>query len=307
MEFIKSNWVRLAFFMLAVVYLVQTIFTSVNKALLLHYNVTSGQLKALALTVVIPYIIIWFIALIGYERLLTYAESIRESKDGQAFLVIAKGLLLLALWLPVTAVVSNFLSRWYQHHPALTNELTIFNNYFDLAILVPAFYLLRQGSRRLLGVIKQPEYISIKTVMWVILFSAFYVLLVSHDPSRNHPTATAPVAAYYEPDWLIIATIIVPRLIMWFFGIQAMYNIYRYMYKVKAPIYSKSLQNLANGICGVVIAVIVLRCVQSLGSTLGHLGLLALLLIVYGLLLLLSIGFVLIAMGTRSLRQIEKI
>jgi hypothetical protein len=303
----KYGNARVWFLLLSIVYLLQSVIYTTNKASLAKYHISQAEAKAVVLTVVIPYLVIWGIALAGYIRLSTYANKIGRTKDGEAFQTISRGVLLLALWLPVSAVVSAQFSHIYQNHLSLTAALTILSNYINLAILVPAFIIVYKGSQKLLGVIKLHERISIRTVFLAVVFSSLYTWLVLSDSARRYPTHTAMTASYYQPDWLIILTIIIPRLVMWFFGIQAVHNIYRYMYKVKGAIYKDALRSLANGICGVVVASIILRCFQSLSSQVGKLSLVMVLLVVYALLLALAIGYVYMAIGAKRLKQIEEL
>jgi hypothetical protein len=301
----RYNDARIWFLFLGLVYLAQSLFFSNSKVTLAKYHVSEAELKALMLTIVIPYLVIWGIALAGYLRLSAYASKIRNSRDGDAFQTIATGVLWLALWLPVSAVLSSLTTQIYQEHGSMTAGLVIFSNYVNLAILFPAFYIVHRGSQKLLGVIKLREHISIRSVVLIVAFSALYTMLVLQDPARRVPSGAATTAAYYQPDWLIVVTIVIPRLIMWFFGIQAVYNIYRYMNNVKGSIYKDALRVFANGIAGVLVVSIVLRCMQSLSSQMGALSLVLVLVIVYALLLAISVGYIFMAMGAKRLSQIE--
>jgi hypothetical protein len=306
-EVLKANKARVLFWLLVVIYALQSVLFATNKATLAKYHISQAAAHALVLTIAIPYIVIWIVGFIGYERLVRYVTAIRKSADGAAFQTIALGIMLLVLWLPFTTVVSGQFSHIYQSHHSLTGGLTIINNYLNLAILIPAFWLVRKGSRQLLAVIKQHEYVSFRTVIFMITFAALYVMVVLHDPARRVATGSAPVAAYYESDWLLIITIIIPRLIMWFLGIQAVHNIYRFMYRVKGAIYKDAIRGLANGICAVIITSMALRLVQSLGTQIGKLSLAFLLIVVYALLALISLGYILIAVSARRLRKIEEL
>lgn len=303
----KLNNVRLWFLALSVIYLIQSLFYVGDNNSLTKYHISNGEARALILTVVIPYLVIWWVALAGYLRLCAYAAKIRKSKDGRAFKTISVGVLWLALWLPISAVVSSQFTHIYSAHHSLTAGLVILSNYINLAILVPSFLIINSGSRQLLGVIKLQERISMRTVLFSIVFASLYTWLVLNDPARRVPTGSVSTAAYYQPNWLIITTIVIPRLVMWFYGLQAVHNIYVYMYKVKGAIYKDALRNLANGVCGVIVASIILRCIQSLTSQLGKLSLILVLLIVYALLVALAVGYIFMAMGAKRLKQIEEL
>ena len=298
--------ISVLFVLFAIVYLAQSILISPDQATLDKYDISAGEAAWLSLTIAVPYIVIWFIALVGYLRLRAYVKPIKKSPDGAGFNMISKGIFWLALWLPITAIISGMSTHYYNANPATTNDLIIINNYLNIALLLPAFALVYLGSKKLVSLVKvQQAWYSEKAILLYISFAALYVYLVLQDPSRLTPTGSSDVATYYLEDWAIVLTLIIPRLIMWFLGLQAVLNIYAYQKKVKGEIYKQALTKLAWGIGGVVIAVIVLRCLQSLSSQLNDLGLGMLLILLYILLIILSIGYVFIASGAKKLKRIE--
>ncbi len=130
-------------------------------------------------------------------------------------------------------------------------------------------------------------------------------MLTLEDSARQAPTHSVSIASYYLPDWLIITTIVIPRLILWFWGIKAVEDIYMYRKKIKGKIYKVALQNVARGIAAVVVATILLRCFQSLSSPIGELSLALIILLIYLLLIAIGIGYVLIYKGAKQLQKIE--
>jgi hypothetical protein len=299
--------VILAFVVLTAVYLVLTFTTPVDQATLHKYHISSGGLTAVLLTVALPYIVIWFVALLGYLSLRDYTYSIRRSKDGAAFHEIARGVLWLTLWLPLSAVVSALTGYYYHRHPGATAHMVQLSAYANLLLLLPAFWFTYSGSRRLIKLVRQPERIVFGAVCAYAAFAALYTFLTLHDSSRHLPAHGVPIATYYMPDWLIVTTVIIPRLLEWLLGFQAAYNIYVYRNKVKGEIYKQSLTNLARGLASTVTIVIILRCVQSLSTQLNHKSLGFLLLVIYILLILIAISYTLIMRGARALKRIESL
>jgi hypothetical protein len=296
------------FIVLSIAYFVLSITLPLNKAALTKYHLTSGQDIILTLTITLPYLIIWGIALIGYLRFKAYSDAIKESRDGAAFHTISSGLLWLALWLPLSAVVGTITSGYYRGHVSSTPEMVSLNNYISVIILFIAFWRLQIGSRQLIGSLRKPNLrLPQLMTMLFISFSALYLLLVLHDPARQFPTRSVPVASYYLPDWLTVLTIVIPTLITWQLGMQALFNIYLYRNNVKGRIYKDAFNNLGNGFTSVIVVLVVLRCFESLSSHLTKLSLGPILLIVYLLLIALSIGYILIFRGARSLHRIEEI
>ena len=293
---------------LSILYLALTILLPPDKASLAKYHITVGQDILLTLTIAIPVIGIWIIALIGYLRFKSYTETILKGKDGNSFKVMAQGIFLLSVWLPLSSILGSLTSGYYRAHPSSTPEMVYLNNYLNLIILFLAFWIFYQGTSKLLGVIKKPvPRLPQPLMMLYISFSALYLLLVLHDPARQFPTQHVAVAAYYLPDWLTVITLVIPRLISWHFGMQAVYNLFLYRKGVKGPIYKNALNDLANGLSWIVITVIVLRCFESISSQLTRLSLGVILLVIYLLLVLISVGYVLISRGAKKLQMIEEV
>lgn len=298
----------LLFVAFAATYLLLTALLPVDKAVLAKYRITRAQDIGLSLTVTVPYVIIWFIALIGYLRLRTYTEKIKSSKDGMAFQRISGGLFWLALWLPLSTILNTITTAYANAHHGAAPAMVIINNYANIVMLMPIFAVIESGSLKLLGAIKKtPSRLPQSLIFLFIAFGSLYQFLTLADANRQFPSHNVTVAAYYLPDWLIVFTVIIPRLFTWFLGMKAVYNLYLYKTAVKGQIYREGLNRLAGGIAGVIISLIVLRCFQSLSSQLTELSLGLILLVVYALLVIISVGYIFIAKGARSLQRIEEI
>jgi hypothetical protein len=297
------------YLLLIVIYLSQTLLAPVSKLTLSRYHIDSTQARLLTLTIAIPYIIIWSVALMGYLRLSTYINLIQKYKDGAAFRVISRGILWLGLWLPLSTIINNFFFEYYSAHHGATADLVRLNNYLNMIILFGGFWLVYKGSGQLLALVKKkPDTVASQILtLAFIAFSALYVFLTLEDSARRYPTHSVATATYYEPDWLIIITLVIPRLLYWFLGAQAVQNIYLYRRKVKGRLYKHALNNLALGLGSVVTTTILLRCLQSLSAPLERLSLGLLLGVVYVLLILISVGYVLIAKGAKKLQQLEEL
>lgn len=308
MLLLRNKILSSLFILLTLLYAGLTFLVDVDQKTLDKYDISQGQVKAILLTIALPYVIIWFIALAGYLRVRTYSRFIEDSPDGKAFSVISRGLFWLVLWMPLTAVASALGSNYYADNPASTATIVILLNYLNLAILFSAFYNIYLGSTKLTQIVKRPAFNpTLGITLAYIAFAALYVLFTLSDTSRRDPVGTVEAASYYQPDWLIVSTILIPRLIMWFLGILAVQNILLYRQKIKGKIYKSALNSLALGIGWVVLSTIVLRCYQSLGSQLDHTGLGLMVVIIYILLILISIGYILISKGAKNLQKLEEI
>ncbi len=296
------------FLALSTAYISLSLLLPQDKAALNKYHITSGQDIALVLTIAIPYIVIWLVALVGYLRFKLYSDTIKKSKDGAAFHIISLGLLWLAMWLPLSAVLGVITTGYYRAHASATAQMVVLNNYINIVILLLAFWYMLKGTNQLLHVIKKPApRLPQSMMMLFIASSAIFMLLVLHDPARQFPANGLAVATYYLPDWLTVLTIVVPTLITWHMGMQAVYNMYLYRKGVKGQIYKNAFSGIASGLSAVIIVLVVLRFFETLSSQVSKLALGPILLIIYLLLVALSVGYIRISKGAKNLQYIEDI
>jgi hypothetical protein len=165
---------------------------------------------------------------------------------------------------------------------------------------------LANGAKQLVGLVRTKVTAPTLTVTMVyIAFAVLYTTLVLHDANRMVPVDNA-TASYYLPDWLLVTTVIIPRLLFWYLGVQAVQNIIIYRQKVKGVLYKDALRHLAIGLGGVVLGIVILRTIQSLAVGLSKVNLGTLLLIVYVLLIVMAVGYVYVARGARKLQRIEE-
>lgn len=308
MIFLREKRLTALYALFIVIYLLQNLVPAVDAKTLAKYQISATQLKLLGLTVALPYIIIWLISLVGYVRLKQYSRTIASDKDGKAFNTISYGVLGLSLWLPLSTIISNWFTQLYHSHSAWTANLVRLDNYLNLVILFISFWLINKDTTQLLPLIKKSSFVSTQGAIFAYLaFAALYVLLVLHDPARTQPTDAADVATYYLSDWLIVVTLIIPRLFYWFLGLQSVQHLYLYRVKVKGKIYKAALKSFALGIAMVTGVTILLRCLQSIGSLVQEFSLGLILGLVYLLLILLAAGYILIARGAKRLQKLEEL
>lgn len=304
---LRYKLVSALFVAMAVLYVVQSILAPVEDETLEKYHITILRVHELALTIGLPYVVIWIIALVGYLRLRMYTESLGKSKDGVAFGLITKGVFWFTLWLPLSALISAAGSYALFYHESATANIIRLEVYSVILILVPAFVYVYMGSKALLRVTRarQLPYRQWLTFAY-IAFSTIYTYITFHDASRRMATGTSEYATYCLPDWVILTTIVIPRLLFWYFGVLALSNILAYREKVAGIIYRDALRRLVLGLGGIVFLVIVLRTLQSFNNVLGELSLTGVLVLAYVVLALMAVGYVLIAKGAKKLLLIEE-
>jgi hypothetical protein len=114
-------------------------------------------------------------------------------------------------------------------------------------------------------------------------------------------------SSYPLPYWIVMATLVVPYIYMWFLGLWAAYELYLYRLKVSGIIYRKSWSLLAVGIGAIIIMQIILQYIGTLASQFNKLSFDSLIIVVYAALILLAVGYVLVARGARRLQKIEEV
>lgn len=305
----KPSRAYLLFALLAVVYLGLVIFLPANATTLTRYNLSAAHARNLNLGVALPYIVIWFVAFFGYIKLKNYSQIIIKSVDGKALSRISDGLLVLAIGLPVSAILSRILGYIGRSQAHLLPTTTIASIYIDLLIGLLATTIIFIGAKHLVDTVNnkiktEPSY---AVMISLALVGTPFIYLTLTNPVRQFPSEELGRAAYYLPDALIVITVILPLLVAWYMGLTAVYYILAYRKYVKGVIYRSALGFLASGLVFIILARIAIRYLTSLNTVISQWSLNYLLIAVYILLVLIAIGFMLIAKGTKKLKMIEEV
>jgi hypothetical protein len=275
---------------------------------LVKYHLSSVSYRWLELSVTLPSILTWFITLYGFDRLRKYGYLIKDSKDGKSILTISNGLGVIAYGTPLVGIVNTISALMIRNHTNLLSTQTIVRNYLLMLVPLIAFILINQGTRGLSELIKsRPSRAAgqILVIMFIIIGVAYcYLVLKNIDSPLNK--ANTP-QAYYLPDILILATLVVPYLYIWFTGMLSVTEILLYNQKIKGIIYKRSWMYISRGFIGVITASIVIQYLTSLSGKLNRLHLNSLLALVYALLILQALGYVFIALGAKKLQKIEEV
>jgi len=308
LPFLMTRYYRLVllFAACAGLYLAAVLATPNERSLLYQYDFDQDKAALITLMIYLPFVCVWFIALIGYMRLREYVRTIRDSVDGKPLVLVTRGVFWLTVRLPLSAVVTALTRAYYHVHPTLTAAMVQLNIYGNLVLLILTIAVTYYGSLQLLRSVRQSARMPLPLTLIYIAFAAVYAFLTFVDPVRQAPDRFTPVATYYLPDWAVMTTIVIPRLLCWYIALQAAYNIYMYQRHVEGAIYREALTSLSVGVAGVIILTMIFRSVQSVATLLIDVNLAVVLLVIYGILLILSAGYLLIARGASRLRQFEK-
>jgi hypothetical protein len=295
----------IAFILLGVIYLVQVLTVSSNDQALRRYHLSVTQAVLLSLAIVVPYMIIWAIALVGYLRFRHYVRSIRASRDGQAMFLVMCGLFWLLLWLPLNSIAGNLTTKLSSSHPSWSIGLHRADLLFQLSILFLAFVFLYLGSRHILSL--RDGRPTERSLLWKQGFytlyaccSALYIFVIFTISGRRHQ----PASPYFS-DLFLLCLVMVPRLIMWFLGIHAVWNLRAFSRNTVAKIYGEAFKYVAAGV-GLVILALVAIGVLDTGNEMSHYSLGSILAIVFVLLVVMAAGWLILARGTGKLERIEQ-
>jgi len=277
-----------------------------DPATLARYHLSSTQDRLLVLTIVIPFVAIWWAAFYGYYGLKRYSGLVKKSADGKAYSVIADGLGILAISLPISQITSTLLTYQARVHPGFLTASKIINGYMALAFSLAAYLVISHGVNLLVGTIQGFGTIGNRRnydifMLLFIVLTAIYSYLIFTNSSGHNATL------YGMPDWLILFTIVTPYLYTWYIGFVAILRLHLYQSKVRGIVYRRPLHFLTLGIFSVLATSILLQFLTAVSDALVNLKLAPLLALLYLIVIVFSFGYILIAYGAKQLTKIEEV
>jgi hypothetical protein len=270
------------------------------------YTLSPWAVHSLELTIVLPLIAVWFIALWGSLRFRAYALSIQESADGRALKTLATGLVVLVSGLVLTSLLQSLNGRMAVWGHA--KVWAIFSEYTAIVVALVALGLIVRGAWQLARLVqfRRLPLVQVVAVLVLAVIGIAYVLLLVHDPYRTATPNPALHSSYYLPDWLLLLSVVVPYLVVWYCGLLAVGCLRLYQAYSSGIIYRHALSRLSSGLLAVITASILIQILGAVSPSLVHLGLKDLLLVVYLLVIVYAVGHVVVAIGARSLAKIEE-
>jgi len=283
------------------IFAVLTLIPTPNHDTLAKYHLTSLGFRLLDVTIIIPEILIWYAAFYGYDRLRHYSKLIKGGAESRHISKLAVGLLILAVGLPATAILSNVLSLIATHHRSFTATSAIVNNYASLVSPLGAFLCISIAARGLSDQARtRPRLRFINAVILIVLVIGivFCCLIVSN----HHQLRTI----YHLSPQLVMLTLGLPYMYIWFLGLQACAELQEYSHHLAGIVYRKGWNLLISGLVATIFVSIILQYLAASSRWLLSLGLGSLLLLLYALLLLLGGAYIVVALGANKLTRIEE-
>jgi membrane protease YdiL (CAAX protease family) len=266
----------------------------------LHISSTAYRMAVAFL--LIPYIIIWYTAFYAFAKLQEYTRYVKKSAEGHAFRKLTVGMGVLAFGLVIPTLVSLIFNAIAQAHPGFKATGTVMGNYLTLLMPLIAFTFFNTAARQLVSSTKvQPQLRTIR--LFVILFlilGTVYTRLTLHNHDI-HPDS------YYLNTFFLLVTIVIPYLYAWFLALFSAFDFRTYARRVQGLLYRRALRQFAAGITIVICGSIAIQFVSSTiaGRISRSLG--SLLLVEYILVVIVAVGLVLMALGTKKLKKIEEV
>lgn len=290
---------------LAAFYLCLVFIPGPDASTLQHYHLSNSAYRGIILPIIIFLLAIWVASFYGALMASSYTHIIGRSKDGHAFRFISRGLLLLALTLPVSSCLTSVVNLVGRTRSTWLETLTIVNNYINIALMAAALLLIAIGAEKL-GALIQNKIKPWPERLWVfifIVFSSTYGYLLVSQPMHNGFVRRV----YYLPHWLTLVTMAIPYLYVWYRGLWGAQIMYQYQKNVGGKLYKQALRHLAAGISIVILSSIVARTLTTTSTRLSGLSVGPVLIIIYAFLGLMAVGYILIASGAKKLKKIEEV
>ncbi|HEX7259536.1 MAG TPA: hypothetical protein VF272_01235 [Candidatus Saccharimonadia bacterium] len=271
-----------------------------------NFNATTFQFRAIQISVIIPVIIIWSVALWGSLKFKRYAQNIIESQDGQALHSVANGLIALVFGLALNSMIQAV--QPLLRGSSYFNEWVIFANYLELAVVLVSFYMIYRGALKLVSLVQFKGFARAQAgvILALVGLGTLYAWLLAMNPYRQASPDITRIVPLYLPDWLIVVSIIVPYLLAWYMGLMAAMSILLYQRNAPGIIYRRSARHLSFGMLAIATSSVLLQMLSAIGPSLSHLGLNSILLILYLLIIAYGFGHIMVAYGAKQLAKLEE-
>lgn len=278
-----------------------------SKATMAAYNLSGFEYKIIYFAISLPSFIVWLAAFIGYAKLLEYASTLNETPEGKRFYKLARGGAWLAWSLPLSKTAALLLSAIDNHWSGFHQTAIIIGAYIGLLLPLVAFMLIGSAAKGLVNdaKLKLSSAVTKFIVLAFIVAGLSYCLFVFSHLDLSSPGNSNN--SYYLPVWLMLISVIIPYLYMWFIGLLAAFDLALFAAKVRGHLYKRALQYLVAGLVTVLIGSIAIQYIGNVQPRTGHIIINAQLAITLIFRIVQGLGFVLITAGAVRLKKIEDV
>lgn len=295
---------------LVIAYLYCVLFLQSDSSTLSSYAINATLLRFISITIVIPLIIAWFAAFIGVVNVAKYTKYTKGSPEVRGFKYLTAGLVVLAFLGPLRGVIGRLLAYAGENGVVTHTFETIVTTRLNVVGHLVAFILLLLGAHYLVKTVKKarvPEHHMVLTAMLLAVISSVYTSIVFHNPSREVAVVPSQYATYATTDWITIATIVIPNILLWGCGLYVALLLNSYHNNVSGVLYGKSLRRMKWGFLIVILSTMILQIISATSGALTGWATAATLILLYVLIVVSALGYIGIALGAKGLARMEEI
>ncbi len=291
----------------AILYLLLSFKYPTDPATIALRHLSLAEARTIAISFAAVMIAIWGLAIYASWKLREYSQSIKDYKDGKAFMYVAYGLQLLAVYLPLRSLMKISLNYLAHLHPSLSTASYVIITLINVLVPLAVYLLISVGGYALSNLVrgKIPNRHMYYLIAVFCIISAVYCYAVFSPQTRLTPADWLITIDYKINYPLRIFTIAVPNLFMWAIGLIATYHIYLYQKRVKGVFYRDSLRPLSLGLALEILASIVGQFVTAIAANIRHFPTDIMLAIVIAILSLTAAAYLLMIKGVRKLNMFE--
>lgn len=297
------------YLLLTAFYLFMTYTFPVDQATIDRRHLSLTQARIISLSIALPMILVWFMALYCSLKLYTYSQNIKKSSDGAVLMQLALGVQIIAWYLPIRALVKIVLNYTASRHPGSLTAMNAIITYVNLIIPLVAFVIISRATYALgrLAKIKNSLGIIYGLGLTIILLAVAYCYASFRTEGTIAPSnwLVTTQAAINLP--VRTLTIVIPSLFMWFIGLVSVCQIHLYQKQIKGVVYRQAWRQLSIGLMAVILLSIVIQFLTATAASLQNLPFAAILVIAYCCILLLGLAFVVMARGVQQIKKLDDI
>jgi hypothetical protein len=266
------------------------------------YHLSRSDIGALDITFMLPILAIWLLAINGAASFKRYAGMIRESADGRGLNTLSIGVMLVVAYFVIQAVLGAIPTYFVGDKFVGLSVLAM--NHAPLLLAFIAYGFILAGALQLRHLsIRRLKVSGLATILFpycllALLFAWYFYHQLPLAPMRGQPMFGI------SGKWPFY-TLALPYILTWLAGILSITMIAEYARTVSGTIYRRALRDLVRGITGVLGFSILLQLLGLTSTTFVGWTLGPILVFIYLLIALYSVGFIFIYRGAGELTLIE--
>ena len=291
------------------VYVAMVYMTPITQQSLDRYETTESSLRLISLSLTPISFMLW--ALLTYASLsvLRYAAKIKGEAESAAYSSIGQGLMLIVSGL-IIGSFSGTLRGYMQISSSEYIATTVASNLITALIGLLSFYYVLKGSKALVetaGAAQETRTKSWLGVLFGLLCGSAFVYLIFQNPYRTMSPDPSLPATYYLSDAMIILWVALPTIIGWIFASLALVHLDVYGKHVSGIIYKRFVKRFTLGMGCVLTLSILLQFLTQNSEYFASVGLNAILVIIFFILLAYALAYLVVASAARKLHKIEEV